>query len=174
MDVARPLAHLLSSNELVQRVDGSTHKFGNLLDVLITKKYSLLSSKPKLIDIDFSDHKLVTSELCVCRSKPDIRRFDKSRQLFRLKRMKASADSGRTQGMVDRDRNSDTETEAEQLLCGQFIVAFFTDKLTTNKRTKSDFDICGDLRAYLPGVATPGRDVESQFDEAMRLGGTSP
>ena len=30
------------------------------------------------------------------------------------------------------------------------------------------------LPGYLPGVATPGRDVESQSDEAMRLGGTSP
>jgi len=30
------------------------------------------------------------------------------------------------------------------------------------------------LPGYLRGVATPGRDVESQSDEAMRLRGTSP
>jgi len=30
------------------------------------------------------------------------------------------------------------------------------------------------LPGYLPGVATPGRDVESQSDEAMRLCGTNP
>jgi len=66
--VAPVLARLLSSKQLVQRVKGPTHKHGNLLDVLITNKYSVLLAKPKLIDIGFSDHKLVKSELYVGRS----------------------------------------------------------------------------------------------------------
>jgi len=54
---------LLSSRQLVQRVVGSTHQDGNILDVLITEKDSTLSTKPRLLDVVFSDHKLVLSKL---------------------------------------------------------------------------------------------------------------
>jgi len=59
----------------VQRIRGATHVAGNLLDVVITADWSMFSLPPTVVDMGFSDHKLILTDLSVGRVKSSRRTF---------------------------------------------------------------------------------------------------
>ena len=63
------------SHHLVQHVRGATHVAGNLLDVVITADWSMFSLLPTVVDMGFSDHKLILTDLSVGRVKSSPRTF---------------------------------------------------------------------------------------------------
>ena len=63
------------SHHLVQHVRGATHVAGNLLDVVITADWSMFSLLPTVVDMGFSNHKLILTDLSVSRVKSSRRTF---------------------------------------------------------------------------------------------------
>ena len=158
ISVHTSLDDLLSSRRLVQRVVGPTHYAGNLLDVLITEKHSMLSKRPTVIDVDFSDHMLVLSELNVhcskqtlnpagaCQRKPVTQAATVGLPKdSNPARYSAKHDGKRYNGWLSGhelerkrrrlDQNSDMKSGGARRLRGQFSRFF-----ATNRRTESDID----------------------------------